>query len=154
MSVLAAIDIDHEPERPLSVAYDIATAFDETLIVMYVMPQQKYIEEMTRGEERGDVFNPQDFSIEQAVEYATEQLRETIDDVLGRSRHVPIEPHARVGTPADEMLEAAESLEPRLVVVGGRRRSPARQALFGSVSHAIVRGAEQPVVTVMEANGS
>lgn len=53
-----------------------------------------------------------------------------------------------VGDPADQVVELAEDLNPDFVVVGGRDRSTARQALFGSVSQEIIRSVIQPVVTV------
>lgn len=57
------------------------------------------------------------------------------------------------GDPAEEIQDRAEELEADLVVVGGRKRSPAGKALFGSVSQSVILQSDRPVmVTGAEAN--
>ncbi len=56
-----------------------------------------------------------------------------------------------VGDPADRVVALADELEADFVVVGGRNRSPAQQALFGSVSQEILRSVRCPVISVREA---
>lgn len=50
------------------------------------------------------------------------------------------------GDPADAIVSAADREEANLIVIGGRKRSPAGKALFGSVTQSIVLGAERPVM--------
>ncbi|AGB37771.1 universal stress protein [Natronococcus occultus] len=59
-----------------------------------------------------------------------------------------------VGDPTDRVLAAVEDVDPDFVVVGGRDRSPARQALFGSVSQEILRSVDRPVISVRESGRS
>ncbi|ELY57196.1 UspA domain-containing protein [Natronococcus amylolyticus DSM 10524] len=59
-----------------------------------------------------------------------------------------------VGDPTDRVLAAIEDVDPDFVVVGGRDRSPARQALFGSVSQEILRSVDRPVISVRESDRS
>ncbi|WP_313692779.1 universal stress protein [Halorarum halobium] len=50
------------------------------------------------------------------------------------------------GDPADAILELAEEDDADLVVVGGRKRSPAGKALFGSVTQTVILNAGRPVM--------
>lgn len=52
------------------------------------------------------------------------------------------------GDPADEILAAADRRDADLVVVAGRRRSPAGKAIFGSTSQAVLLRSERPVLFV------
>ncbi len=50
--------------------------------------------------------------------------------------------------PAEAIITAGEAVDANLIVVGGRRRSPAGKALFGSVTQTVVLSANQPVLVV------
>ena len=50
------------------------------------------------------------------------------------------------GDPADAIVSVADGVDADLVVVGGRKRSPAGKALFGSVTQSVVLGAVRPVM--------
>ena len=54
------------------------------------------------------------------------------------------------GYPADRLSALADARGARLIVVGNRRRGPARTALLGSVSQELAAGASRPVVIVPE----
>lgn len=54
------------------------------------------------------------------------------------------------GDSATEIVETAEELGVDAICVGGRRRSPAGKALFGSVSQAVLLNAECPVLFAAE----
>lgn len=150
MSILAAIDVDQAPDGPITVGYDLATTYDEPLLAMHVVTNDKYEERRRSREEVPEEFRGETFTLEQALESIAQEVAETVEETLGSYDTERVEPRGRVGDPADEILTAAEELDPRFVVVGGRNRSPARQAIFGSVSQTIVRKATQPVVTVVE----
>lgn len=154
MTVLVAVDVDQGPQRPISVGHDLATAFDEALIVMYVMPREEYDERRDSRDELPEEFTQQEFTIERAKESAAQRVADIVDEALASYDHAKVESRCRVGTPADEILAAAEEIDPRFLVVGGRNQSAAKQAIFGSVSQAIVRNAKQPVVTITEAEAS
>lgn len=53
-----------------------------------------------------------------------------------------------VGDPADEIVEAARTRNADLVIIGGRGRSPAGKALFGSTAEAVLRRSDTPVMYV------
>ena len=50
------------------------------------------------------------------------------------------------GDPADEILVAADDVDPDLLVVSGRGRSPTGKAVFGSVSQAVLLRSDRPVL--------
>jgi len=50
------------------------------------------------------------------------------------------------GDPADVILDVAEERTVDCVCVGGRRRSPAGKALFGSVAQSVILNADRPVL--------
>lgn len=50
------------------------------------------------------------------------------------------------GDPATEILAVAEERDADLVCLAGRKRSPARKAVFGSVSEDVIRQTDRPVL--------
>jgi nucleotide-binding universal stress UspA family protein len=50
------------------------------------------------------------------------------------------------GDPADAIVATADEVDADLIVVGGRKRSPAGKALFGSVTQSVILGARRPVM--------
>lgn len=152
MAVLAAVDVERDSREAIVVGYDLASTYDDTLVALHVMSEEEFHE---RRESRGDLpdeYADAEFTVERATNAAAQQVTEAVEETLdleGDDRR-RIDPRGRVGDPAEEILDAAGELDPRFVVVGGRERSPAKQAIFGSVSQAVVRQAEQPVVTIME----
>lgn len=50
------------------------------------------------------------------------------------------------GDPAAEIVQTADDLDVDLICVGGRKRSPAGKALFGSVSQSVILNTERPVL--------
>lgn len=153
MSILAAIDVDQMPEQPITIGYDLAATYDETLVVMYVMSEDRFDEWQSNREDMPEEFRTGGLTPDQAINSATNQVTDAVDATLDTYDRERVEPRSRIGAPADEILAAAEEIDPRFVVVGGRKRSVVNQAIFGSVSQAIVRDAEQPVVTIMEETG-
>lgn len=50
------------------------------------------------------------------------------------------------GDPADAIIDVAADADADLIVVGGRKRSPAGKALFGSVTQSVILNAGRPVM--------
>ncbi|GAB7017275.1 universal stress protein [Halostagnicola sp. A-GB9-2] len=138
MAILCAIDDDHSTEAVLTTADDLARAFDDELVVLSVMTEDRF-------EARAK--NQPEYYVDDAAREAQTTARETAGDVLESTDRVVA--RGRVGDPAEEILEVAERLPARYLVVGGRKRSPVGKALFGSVTQSILLGASSPVVAVM-----
>lgn len=50
------------------------------------------------------------------------------------------------GDPATAIIDVADDADADLIVVGGRKRSPAGKALFGSVTQTVILSAGRPVM--------
>lgn len=59
---------------------------------------------------------------------------------------IELEIAERTGEPAATALNIAEDADADAICVGGRRRSPAGKAIFGSVSQSIILQADRPVL--------
>ena len=57
------------------------------------------------------------------------------------------------GDPADGIIEAGEEVDANLLVVGGRKRSPAGKALFGSVTQTVILNGGRPVMVTGVVDG-
>jgi nucleotide-binding universal stress UspA family protein len=122
----------------VTVADDLARAFDEELVVLHVLPRDRF---ERRKKERPDYYA--DVAAQDAANVADDVVDATLDD----ASNVTVK--GLIGEPAAEVLEWARERDARFIVVGGRRRTPAGKALFGSTTQSILLGAETPVVTVM-----
>ena len=67
------------------------------------------------------------------------------EDVL-EAAGVDVEIGESSGDPAESILELADEEDADLVVVGGRKRSPAGKALFGSVTQSVILNSDRPVM--------
>ncbi|WP_226022731.1 universal stress protein [Halomicrobium salinisoli] len=49
------------------------------------------------------------------------------------------------GDPADAIMERADEVDADMIVVAGRKRTPAGKVLFGSVTQSVILGTDRPV---------
>lgn len=146
MTILAAVGEKSRSDRLVETAVDLATAYDDDLEVLHVIPEDE-ADEHFRELKSIPGFADISMSIEdrRAEEIAERVVEEALDD-YDRSR---ISPLGRVGDPTEEILAAADDLAARYVVIGGKKRSPTGKALFGSVTQSVLLNSEIPTVTVM-----
>lgn len=161
MSILAAVDGEQVPSRPVEVGYELARQFDEELVVLHVMPQEVFDGIRDSSTDRsGGLFpvpgvsygegGPSDrhqYSVEDGGDDAADLARDVVEETLDDRRDVTF--LGRVGDPAEEILGEAERSEPRYLVIGGRKRTPVGKAMFGSITQSVLLNAPLPVVTVM-----
>ncbi|WP_254864168.1 universal stress protein [Halovivax gelatinilyticus] len=147
MTVLAAIDDIERSTTVVEIAHDLAEAYDDTLVALHVVPEAEFQE---HRESIRQIPEFEDYSIEQeqgsAAEFATKFVRNVVDD-LDQNR---FEARGRIGDVTDEILAEADRLDPRYLVISGRRRSPTGKAVFGNTTQQILLNAECPVVTRLE----
>ncbi|AEH35552.1 universal stress protein [Halopiger xanaduensis] len=87
-----------------------------------------------------------DEQLEDLLGEATDQLAAAED--LAAERGVSIETHARIGSPAQEIVEFADTNDVDHVVMGSRGRSGVTRILLGSVAEVVVRHSSVPVTVV------
>lgn len=161
MTVLAAVDGEQEPDRVVTIGKDLANAYDDDLVVLHVMSQAQFesIQDAlddTSTDLTAGGFAPyfgeadpstEGYFLDDAVDDAADVANDIAVATLDSQRRV--HPEGRVGDPVQEILAAADKHDARYIVVGGRKRTPAGKALFGSATQSILLNADQPVVTVM-----
>lgn len=147
MTVLAAIGEEHESNPVIATANDLATAYDDPLEVLHVVPREDFNAHKMAIE--GDLPGFGDYSLSQEEDSAAEFARRVADETLVDYDEDRVSGIGRVGDPAEMVLSVTAEVDPRYLVIGGRRRSPAGKALFGSATQSILLAATVPVVTVM-----
>lgn len=133
MVILAAISEAATDKQILTEAVELADAFDDELHVVYV---QSY--DSLSDKEKAN-------TADKTIKQQTKDTAASAAADLGRST-VPV---GLIGQPAAEILEYADEIDTRYLVIGGQKRSPVGKALFGSTTQKVLLGAERPVVTIM-----
>ncbi|AUV84017.1 universal stress protein [Salinigranum rubrum] len=146
MSILAAIGEEEHSDEVVSVAYSMATAYGEPLVVLHVVPDEEFEAHKEAIESVPDF---SDMSFEQEEHSAARYAWRVVERRLGVVDEERVETRGRVGDPTEQILAEADALNASFVVIGGRRRSPVGKALFGSTTQEVLLGATAPVVTVM-----
>ena len=144
MTILGVINDTERSKRAIRIGYDLATRYDDTLTVLYVIPRDDYEEHKKNLQ---DITEFGDFTLDQeqgsAERFAREFAQGKIEDVDMDL----IEPLGRVGDVAEEVLTEADRIDPRYLVISGRRRSRVGKALFGDTAQEILLNANCTVVT-------
>ena len=140
--ILLATDGSEDARRATDAALDLAEKLDSELHVTYVEPMPaRHI-----GLARLSADLPPEV-VASVEEEAKTKLAEQVGK-RGAGDGEVARAHARVGSPAAEIVALAEELEAGLVVVGSRGLGGLRRALMGSVSDSVVRHAHCPVMVV------
>ncbi|MFB6118988.1 universal stress protein [Halosegnis sp.] len=137
MTVLAAIDGDRDEDPVVSTGYDLASAYDDRLVVLHVMSNEEFAD-------RQD--STQEYFLENAEETARNVARRITRGTLGGVGDIQF--RGAVGPVAETIIEFATEVDARYLVIGGRDRSPVGKALFGSKTQTLLSDAQRPVVCV------
>lgn len=146
MAILAAIDERERSRQVVEIGYELAETYDDRLVALHVVPGETF---ESHKEALAEIPGFEDFSISQQVGSATEIARRFITQSIDDVEWDRVEPRGRVGTITDEILAEARQLDPRFLVISGRRRSPTGKAIFGNTAQDILLKAECPVVSKM-----
>lgn len=147
MTILAAVGEAHQSDQIVSIGYDLATTYDDDLVVLHVIPDEDF--EAHKAEIKRQSHGVQDFSFTQEEESAARFSERVVDQSLEEYDYDRITTKGRVGDPASAIFTEARSVDPRYLVIGGRQRSPVGKAIFGSVTQDILLRSDWPVVTAM-----
>ena len=121
----------------------IGDALGRVSIVAVVRPLAAVPFASDFGEEQQASLNegPKGISFRAAAQEAVDRLAEVFSDVS-----VDVDTYVRGGTPADEIIRAANELCVDLIVVGGRGKGAVEAILLGSVSYRVLHHAPCPVL--------
>lgn len=140
MVIVAAVDRSDRATSIINEAESLAEAFDETVHVVHSLTPAEFVNlGRTAAEDRSSI----------GMDDVKRVAEEVAIDAVGDS-DVPHETIGLMGDPADRIVDYADDLDARYIVVSGRKRSPAGKALFGSTSQSIFLHAECPVVSVIK----
>lgn len=144
MTILTAIDETLGASPVVQVGNDLAAAYDDSLVVLHVIPED--ISALTYNHESLQLEPGMDRSEKES--HAAAFAEEVAESSLGASDRSHVRVKGRVGPAIGEIFAAAEEYDARYLVIGGRQRSPAGKAVFGSTTQLILLRAERPVMTV------
>lgn len=144
MAILAAIDENERSRIVANIAADLAATYDDTLVALHVVPNEDFEKHRTAVESIGG-FQSYSFTQEEssARRFAREFVQESVEDFDVDD----FEARGRIGDVTEEILAEAASLDPRFLVISGRRRSPSGKAVFGNTAQQVLLKADCPVVT-------
>ena len=138
MTILAAVDGDYDEDPVVQTAYDLATAYDDRLVVLHVMSNEEFADRQESTPE---------YYLENAEETARNVGRRVTRGSLGGIGDTEF--RGEVGPIAETVIDVAWELEARYLVIGGRQRTPVGKALFGSIAQTVLTDAGRPVVSVV-----
>ena len=151
MAILAAIGEEEGSRRVIKVAADLATAYDDTLVVVHVIPEEEMDEHIRAMRELPGY---SDTGITDESDRAANFVRRMIEDSLNQDQQDRVTIEGRVGKPEDQVRSTAEEVDARYVVIGGRNQSPVGKAMFGSTTQSILLDSDRPVLTVRTPDSS
>ena len=145
-TVLLAIDTEDptEVDRLARTAIDIAGPAGATVVLSHIYSEEAY--EAAREKLQ---FDPNSEVTPSVVAKRTVNIREASETLADAGVDTTVEARLKNGESAgDRLAELAEKLEADLVIVGGRGRTPAGKAVFGSTAQTVMLAANCPVTYV------
>jgi nucleotide-binding universal stress UspA family protein len=143
MVILAATNAQNVPDDVVELGAELAEKYDDELHVLHVDEEDNEPLPLDSGAYTPDQSQGDMNKADQATEVALRVANRTLGN------DASITPIGRSGDVAEAIVEEASMADARFLVIGGRKRSPAGKALFGSATQEILLSAEMPVVTVM-----
>ncbi|WP_255191385.1 universal stress protein [Natronobeatus ordinarius] len=139
MVVVAAVDRSEDAQDVIAEGTQLASALEVPLHVVHAVGSAEFAqlqrEHVSSTDAEGGVLSRRDVAAERARELVNAE-----DDA--------IEIAGLDGEPAESIVEYANERDAAYVVLGGRDRTPAGKAVFGSVAQSVILSLDRPVVVV------
>lgn len=140
-TVIVGVDLSDSSTHAVELAVRAAKAFQDHLIIVYVIPWSPYTFKTPEENES----RPQ----EREAEIAAAQERVIAPMVeLTKDLENPVETIIRHGKPSDVLIEIAEEVGATQMIVGRTGDSWIKSSLFGSVASRLAEHAPIPVTVV------
>jgi nucleotide-binding universal stress UspA family protein len=132
-TVLLPVDADEDRAlRQATFVRDLPAGADELSVhVLFVFTEGMHSRDVPEELKRFDSAN------------RVQSVRRTVDTLDDAGIHWEIVEDS--GEVAADILDVAEDLDADLIVLGGRKRSPAGKILFGSVTQEVLLNSDRPV---------
>jgi len=145
-TVLLAVDTEDadEIDQLAATAIDIAGPAGATVVLAHVFSEEAYEDAREKLH-----FDPDSEVTPSVVAERTVNIREASETLADAGVDVTVEARLKSGDSAgDRIAELAADIDADLVIVGGRGRTPAGKAVFGSTAQTVMLAADCPVTYV------
>jgi nucleotide-binding universal stress UspA family protein len=149
--ILAAVDFSPDSEAALARAVGVARETGARLVVLHVIHDPAASPgTYARDDAEGRPMRVEDAAAEMLTEHLA-AFRERHPELGGFG---PIETHLVSGLPATRIVEVADELDARQIVMGSRGRSGVDKLMHGSVAEVVLQKSSIPVTVVKAAAGA
>jgi nucleotide-binding universal stress UspA family protein len=157
--ILCPVDFDVNSLSALDLARDLARGSRAALYVLHVVPSPEAPERFSTTHQPPEAHDTSIASVVTSARLLVERRRQChwaqlrFDELVRESlRNVPGRLLLRAGKPAEQILEVADELQPRLLVIATNSHTAESQPLLGSVAQLVIGSSPCPVLTVRNAS--
>lgn len=127
-NILCPVDFSENSLRVLDLAKEISEKCDSNLTILYVVPEQKI---------RNIIQDAK--VIDKYIDYLKEEAVEKFQKIDKKMHYQVLS-----GIPSDEILKKAEDMD--LIIIGSQGRTYTEALIIGSVSEAIIKNSNKPIL--------
>ena len=138
-SILVATDFSRQSKKVTDYAFEIKKVFGLPIHLVYAVKTPTMLRSLLRPDQIAS-------SLDEPRKWAKLQAQNVIPDefISDESVHVRVE----LGPTSDCILNAAEQIEPTMIVMGAKGYGPVEQHFYGTTVDKVLRSAHQPVLTL------
>lgn len=149
MKILVALDYSKSVNMIAQKANEMAEAFQADIILLHVLSDITYYSSLNYSPITGfDSFSTMDMVQESTIEEVKKAAYSFLDKIAGSFKTSKIEKVVREGDFADEILNACNESEAKMIIMGTHSRRGIDKIFMGSVAEAVLHKSEVPVYVI------